>query len=246
MKIALCIFGQPRYIESEAVYRTQQQAIFNQGDVDVFVHTWFNDTQTHFDQSDWSYSKNLLVNKNAISIINDRYKPCDMIYEPQIKFDISDDTLKIAAERPDSRFNSEKNIFNTKSQLYSIQKSIELCENHITKTNTKYDFIILTRFDVFIHTFPNLQDLEKEKYYVGGFNTVGGYYPGWNDYIQVFDPMFLKANKTYDHYDECLSKCKSLCIEEMKQILLCKYFIFPHVVRYLNEKMCSEIVRDFI
>ena len=246
MKIALCIFGQPRYIESTAAYKRQAEAILSPVEVDVFIHTWFDDTQTHYTQSDWSYSENLTINKDTINIINNRYNPCNMIHEQQVEFEISDKTLNIANNLSDSRFNNKKNLFNIKSQLYSIKKSIELCENHIKETGKKYDFIILTRFDVLIHSFPDLKSLEREKYYIGGFDNVGGAYPGWNDYVQVFDPMFLAANKIYDYFDECLAECKSVCIEEMKQIHLCRNFIFPHVVRYVGTKMCSEIIRKLI
>ena len=238
MKIAFCTFGQPRYIGDDISYRTHYENIFKHNDVDVFNHFWFDENETEFTQSSWSHSHNLTVHPDTVNIVKRRYIPVDIEYEKQKQFKISKETREIANNLPDSRFSEDRNIFNVMSQLYSIKKSIELCEKHIEKTKVEYDFIILTRLDVLIYRFPHdLSVLEKGKLYFGDEN-----FPGFNDYIQVFDPKFIKAMKTYDYFNESLSKCVSLCIEEMKQVYLQKHFLYSHNVRY-TDLIHSEIKR---
>ena len=142
MKISLCLFGQPRYISNKKIFEHHQKAIYSQGDVDVFTHCWFDGNKDVFDQSDWSYSENLIVDKNTIEIIEERYKPTRKIIEPQIDFTPSSSVKNIVNGLTDQRFNNDKNIFNIYSQIYSIHKSIELFQKHCEESSEKYDFLV--------------------------------------------------------------------------------------------------------
>lgn len=248
MKIALCLFGQPRYISDESIYNSHLKYINRQGETDVYTHFWFDVNQEAFTQSSWSYSQNLKVEKNTVEIISERYNPVKMEYEKQKQFTISDHIKKIAASLPNQVWNepvnSEKNIFNVMSQLYSIKRVIELCESNMKEKNIEYDFIVLTRFDVILHSFPDLNYLDKTKYYIGGPKGQGDSFPGWNDWLQFFGSKYIDACKCYDNFDKVLERCESLCIEEMKQIHFSDVFCFPKCVRYLGDSILSEIKRN--
>lgn len=243
MKIALCLFGQPRYITNDKIFEHHKKAIYSQGDVDVFTHFWFDDKKETFEQSDWSYSKDLVVSKKSVEIIESRYSPKKVIFEPQRDFTPSDKVREIVNGLKDQRFNSDKNIFNIYSQLYSIHKSVELFQDFCKAESKKYDFLILTRYDVILWSFPVLKNLEKGKYYIGGYNNVGGYYPGFNDYIHILDPELADGCKIFNNIEESLKECESLCIEEIKQIALAKKYCYPKIVRYIENNLLSEIIR---
>jgi hypothetical protein len=243
MKIALCLFGQPRYISNSKIFEHHQKAIYSQGDVDVFAHCWFDENKDVFDQSDWSYSENLIVDKNTIEIIEERYKPKRKIIEPQRDFTPSSSVKNIVNGLNDQRFNNDKNIFNIYSQLYSIHKSVELFQEYCKDNSKKYDFLVLTRYDVMIWSFPVLEKMEKNKYYIGGFDNVGGSYPGFNDYVHILDPVFSDSCKCFEHIENVLKECDSLCIEEIKQIFLAKTLCYPKIVRYIGKDLLSEIIR---
>lgn len=243
MKIALCLFGQPRYITNNKIFEHHQKAIYSQGDVDVFAHCWFDKNLNVFDQSDWSYSENLIVDKNTIEIIEEKYKPKKKIFEQQKDFTPNSNVKSVVDNLPDQRFNNDKNIFNIFSQLYSIQKSIELFQEYCKENSEKYDFLVLTRYDVMLWSFPVLEKMAKNKYYIGGYDNVGGSYPGFNDYIHILDPVLSDACKCFDHIENVLKECESLCIEEIKQIFLAKTVCYPKIVKYIGKDLLSEIVR---
>lgn len=243
MKIALCLFGQPRYITNSKIFEHHKKAIYSQGDVDVFSHCWFDETESVFEQSDWSYSENLTVDGNTIQIIEERYNPKRKIFEPQRDFTPSLNVKNVVNDLKDQRFNKDKNIFNIYSQLYSIQKSVELFQEHCKESSEKYDFLILTRYDVMIWSFPMLKNLERGKYYIGGYDNVGGHYPGFNDYVHILDPSLAEGCKVFYDIEESLKECESLCIEEIKQIALAKKYCYPKIVRYIGNDLLSEIIR---
>jgi hypothetical protein len=248
MKIALCLFGQPRYITDESAYNTHSKYIMKQGNTDVFTHFWFDINENVYPQSSWSYSKNLTVDSNTIDIISERYTPTKMEFEKQKDFVVSSHTQTIAKSLPNQVWNDNengiRNLFNIMSQLYSIKRTLELCEEKIYETGDDYDFVILTRFDVIIHAFPDLAYLDKNKYYIGGPRNNGEYFPGWNDWVQIFGSKYIKSGKCYDNFNDVLSRCDSICIEEMKQIHFSDNFCFPKCVRYLGENILSEIKRS--
>lgn len=244
MKIALCLFGQPRYVTNNKIFEHHKKAIYSQGDVDVFTHCWFDKEVGVFSQSDWSYSKNLNVVENTIEIIESRYSPKRKIFEPQRDFTPTVHVRNIVDSLRDQRFNSEKNIFNVYSQLFSIHKCIEIFQNFCEETNTTYDFLVLTRYDVMLWSFPTLSNLERGKYYIGGYDNVGGSYPGFNDYVHILDPRLADGCKIFYDVEESLKECESLCIEEIKQTALAKKYCYPKIVRYISDNLYSEIIRE--
>ena len=83
MKIALVLFGQPRYIGDDTVYREHYEKIIKNNDVDVFSHFWFDENESEFTQSTWSESQNLKVHPDTVNIIKRKYLPVSIEYEKQ-------------------------------------------------------------------------------------------------------------------------------------------------------------------
>lgn len=243
MKVALCFFGQPRYIDSDRIPALFKKAIHAQADVDVFTHFWFKDGETELSQSEWSYSKNLSVAPNTVERVKELYDPIVMEYEPQIDFTPDQETKDIINKLPFQKFNQDKNIFNVKSQLYSINRVIELLQRYMVKNCITYDFAIITRFDIILKTFPVLKNLKKGKFYLGGYPNVGGTYPGFNDYVHILDPELLEGCKAFYDFKKLVSKANSLCIEEIKQIKLKQTYDYLTTVEYISDQLLSEIAR---
>ena len=89
-----------------------------------------------------------------------------------------------------------------------------------------------------------LKNLERGKYYIGGYHNVGGYYPGFNDYIHILDPELADGCRIFNEIEDLLKECESLCIEEIKQIALAKKYCYPKIVRYIEKDLLSEILRQ--
>lgn len=244
MKVALCFFGQPRYIDSDKIPLLFKKAIHSQAEVDVFTHFWFKEGETELPQSDWSYSKNLSVLPETVERIKKLYSPVVMEYEPQIDFTPDQETRNLINKLPHQKFNTDKNIFNVRSQLYSINRVIELLQRYTVKNKLTYDFVIITRFDIILRTFPVLKNLEKGKFYLGGYTNVGGTYPGFNDYIHILDQDLLEGCKAFYDFKRLVASANSLCIEEIKQIKLKQTYDYVSVVRYITDQLLSEIARS--
>lgn len=99
-------------------YQHAKDHVFSKNDVDTFIHTW------SIEQAEE---------------IRSLYKPIKMIAEPQIKFKVPK-MWRINPKEPNR-------VFNVYSKWYSVKKSLELCKQHEKDSGTKYDCIMVTRFD---------------------------------------------------------------------------------------------------
>ena len=86
MKVALCISGQPRSVESgwECL-----EIILEKNNPDVFVHTWWDDK--YLDKGiETSYAgKESTIHKDTLKVIENLYNPISMVVDPpKDQFDI--------------------------------------------------------------------------------------------------------------------------------------------------------------
>lgn len=207
MNVALCFYGQPRYLENLNSVQSHKEHIYSQAAVDVYTHFWFSESQESYPVSDWCRVRDLKVHKNTVEAIKVLYNPIALAYEQQKEFTPSDEIKEILKPKP---YYTENNVFNLLSHLYSLQKCIELFEE---RKNKSYDFVIVSRFDNKIHKFPNLTQLSKNKFYLTDF-----YGKGFNDYIYITDEKYLSGLKVYENFDS-ISKLTIGCVpEEYKQI----------------------------
>jgi len=170
MRVALCFYGQPRYIENTYTWLSHKYHIIDKYNADVFAHTWINNKEEKFIVSDWVDKNSIdIENLNASNIILKRYKPKKYIFEESKTFELNDITREVIKEKEISyelnyegdfhySLNNENNLL---SHLYSISKVIELL-----KDEKKYDFVILSRYDNYIKSIPNLYQLDNSKLYL--------------------------------------------------------------------------------
>ena len=164
-KVAYILYGQPRYYSDGSIKIFNFLSKQNNIDIDFFYHCWIIDEYQKYPASPWrnitdnelSYQEN--IKENLI----ENYNPVAYEYEKQIfAFDKSLYINSIAYKN-NNNIRTINNINNTISVQYSRNKARNLFEDYVNKTNTKYDFVIFSRFD--IQRMPDLKlaDLDCSK-----------------------------------------------------------------------------------
>jgi len=129
-------------------------------DVDVFVHSWSTD-----------------IKEEIMHLLN----PKKSIIEEQITFQETPlDLLQAVSEEekgklirsgadPNSvigNYRAPKNTGQqTKSQLYSRKKSVDLKREYEVENNIEYDFVLMTRFDICFFTGFKFEEYDKNSFY---------------------------------------------------------------------------------
>lgn len=158
MKIALCISGQPRSIEEN--FKNISSKLLG-SNVDVFVHTWFDEKNIDrkfyqingYSEFDKNIEQKTFLRKDTKEIIQDLYKPKSMIIEKQKAF-IPEE---LAFRKNTPAGNEIDNPYRNKwfirpqymlSMFYSIMKSNSLKKEYELQNSFIYDCVIRCRFDL--------------------------------------------------------------------------------------------------
>ena len=155
MKVALCLSGQPRVIDIG--YQKLKNALLDHNDVDVFVHTWFDDENLST-ESVIPGREGHQINPHAIDQIIHLYKPKAISVEkpktwnrqfeyPQKTFEKAHTwALEIPGDNPIEKATGYLDN-TTHCMWYSIMMSNITKERYATESNTHYDWVIRNRFD---------------------------------------------------------------------------------------------------
>jgi hypothetical protein len=196
MKIAAIFFGQPRFVNNQHCFKTQEAKIFSQGDVDVFAHLW-EPNESGYKFSTWARMYQCPSFKNDIEVFKEKWQPKVLVTESQRPFS----NPKVFEAVKDqfymtSGWDAAEHNFNVMlSHFYSLEKSIEIFEKHVEETKTEYDFVVFLRTDLCIWDFPKFADLEKDYFY---FSSIFAeeFFP---DKCFVTSPKYVKGLKTYSY-----------------------------------------------
>ena len=157
MKVALCISGQPRYLDDG--YSTIKK-IFDKFDtIDVFVHTWWDDSYKNKPVEfapNLTYGRYCVWEEDTIEKINKLYSPKMFVYEESKTFNTFSD-VPYGKSNPNS----------IHSGWYSVYKCNELKKQYEIENDFKYDLVIRCRFDLNIINF-NLDNIDPNYVYVCG------------------------------------------------------------------------------
>jgi len=218
MKIAVLLFGQPRFITNEKVIRSYE-ILRNTYDIDFFCHSWVDNESNYFNCSSWSGLRDLKNIKNADLFIKDFYCPKLYVFEKPKTFSFNDKIQK-HLNNDWANFSSHWNMVNYShilSQLYSIQK----VSNLASSSENCYDFYVLGRYDTYIENFPNLNSLNVDKLYLSNHHNnfpdmiflYGKKFLSWSSnifddqddiYIKMWEPSpeFFKANSFFRRFNQ--------------------------------------------
>jgi hypothetical protein len=208
MKVAFCLYGQPRMLEEGYKYIQEFINLNKNVEFDFFYHTWYiepsDNTPVYYDGAPWrnTPSNELIIKKNIINRINELYKPKAGYYESPRYFDNSIVSPSLIYEKTINTC-SEKvinNISNTLSCIYTCQKVRDILFDWIKKNNIKYDFVISSRFDFLNNVNINLHTLDSSKLYTSSMHTPRDIIAGANFYILNVD-IFLNFFNMYDNID---------------------------------------------
>ena len=75
MRVALCFYGQPRFIDNKIGYESHNEHIISKVDTDIYTHFWFDREQTTFNTSDWALKHNSYIHPDSPKLISDLYAP---------------------------------------------------------------------------------------------------------------------------------------------------------------------------
>lgn len=199
MKVALCMFGQPRVIRNQFTFQSHYDHIISKYDTDVYCHSWISDEEIKFEYSDWvNTDRRSTQDLHAGGIILEQYKPKKFLFEKPKTFSLSGKYRELAINSGRCPLGvyywSENNESNLMSHLYSISKSISLSKDE------KYDWIILSRYDNYIENIPSLYELEPNNLYLS------------NQYPHFIDVLMLGGQKQINTMD-CFDDIPELCRE---------------------------------
>jgi hypothetical protein len=243
MKIAICLYGQPRLYKKGY----NNIAIFvdlnNTHSFDFYFHTWFDEKMVglHYECAPWrNISKNdLEIKKNTVNELLELYKPKKYLYESPIKFDITPyiSTYIYSIDTPINK----KNINNTISCLYSKYQVAQMLSS-----DNIYDFVISIRFDFLNKLYFRIEDMKKNV--INCMNVSPRLYVTDHLIVTSYD-LFILYSSTYVNLLTILNNdsdtkylnevgCGVAIVNEaLITSNLKKYYNNLHSVIYLNNKI---------
>lgn len=221
-ELAICFYGQPRFIDNEVVYKKYIELI-NQYEADVYIHSWISDMPKQMDASDWATHYNFTQSPNAEKQIITMYEPLNAVFEPPQKFSLNETTRQKVKQLS---YYSENNESNLISHLTSMSKSIRLIQEF-----KKYKFLLVTRFDAYLYNFPNLSNLDSNKFYLDDR------YNHWSDVGFLAGDCFKQAFDVCDNINDLSDKITKFTPEEYKKQNYLNYFKESDSVSLNNFKL---------
>lgn len=205
MRVALLFYGQPRFTSNPLPLESHREHILDKYDTDVYVHTWWSQTDSEYDCSSWATIKDCPVEPDALGKILDYYEPKVINCNSPRKFEFTPESQKyvdrviagaIARNPSSERHWSNANFSNIISQMFSIEEVTKLC----LESDQKYDFIIMSRLDNYITEFPNLNELDPNEFYT---NDLHQRFP---DMLYFFGQRFLESHLFYSNLDDMIER----------------------------------------
>lgn len=162
MRVALCLYGQPRFYNSKS-FETLKTHVIDRWNADVFFHTWWDPSEvgTYYEAAPWSRipREDLYVEDGVVDELVGMYKPVAWLAEKQREFKDDDYTGNCS----DANYHPS----NIVSMFYTWKESGRLKREHEKKEGFKYDWVIRARFDTFIESaLPDMETFEKGACYV--------------------------------------------------------------------------------
>ena len=197
MKVAVCLRGQPRNFS--AGFNSINRELISKYNADTFGHAWWDNTKIgqSYLHAPWAPPSN--VQPFLDKVLPNLYKFKKFEIEPPIVYPQNKSYRVSESTKP----NRQKFIQIILSLYYSQKRVLELLEEYEKENNIDYDWVFLTRYDVGIFKFPDLNSLDRDKIYVSNihknrpyiFNDVGILF-GKHKY--VLKTMFDDFDKNYE------------------------------------------------
>ncbi len=173
MKVAWCLYGQPR--DYEEGYKNIMNYIKQEEiECDFFFHAWYNNNNNIISLSPWAKERNTRLSKsNNIIITNETINDVIKLYEPKKYF--TENEKIFSFNESSILYNqtlNKDNINNILSCLYSTENSIKILNNYIKESNTKYDIIFVSRFDFLKPINIKSKLIDRNSIYSSNIHTI--------------------------------------------------------------------------
>lgn len=207
MRVALLLYGQPRFVDDNIAFESHKEAFLDKYPVDTYCHMWYNENGDYGEISSWTTKFRVPI--DAPEIVKRNYNPISMIVEKPYSRDIPEKIETIFRENYKNHFlYAPQNFPNMISQLRTIERVCELAP----KT---YDLYILTRYDVIISSVPPLDKLRKDRIYIPLVYADRMSNAHFKDTINIFGSKFLDPSPFAGLADKLLSDEKFLVSAKM-------------------------------
>lgn len=179
MKVALCLSGQPRYLDLGYSEIAKNLLSYQP---DIFIHTWWDESMVGKEMilsPHLTYGRKYQWEENTHTKIMELYNPINIVTEPQREFNIYPDVdyEKVFPISPYSMF-------------YSIKRANDLKSNYESKKGFKYDLVIRCRFDIKFDFFNlDLEKIDPNTFYL---NSVADTFPN--------DQFAISGSDSMDYY----------------------------------------------
>ncbi len=180
---------------------------------------------------------------DAPKLIKNQYPNIKLIVEPPKSFDKESNKLLLKASNVAlASHDNLKQMFPIfLSQFYSISKAIKLFSEE--SANQTYDWVVLTRYDVFVLFIRKFADLPNQKLVVDGSGH------GFSDLLLIGSPNQIKSLDVFPILSNLVENQIDLCPEKLKQVA----FLRDHtkedvaVIRlFLNIVRSNSVFSQFI
>jgi hypothetical protein len=203
-------------------------------DTDFFLHSWSEPSKDFILE---------LYNPKSYEITSQKHFDVDLEEYGLIGNDISEwkcsDSSKFGYEALLPSRGSVKNIlsemkrmsFRSSSRYYSSQQSIKLKEKYEKENNFKYDFVLLTRFDIVFNKMFNLETLDKTKFY-GNFR-----YDSIDTDYAISDHWFLGGSENMNKFGMLFDYRHNYCLRPT-------FSSRQHIQKFIGDENLEHLLND--
>ena len=185
VKVALCFYGQPRYINNRNIPISYQSEFSKpEYQIDTFGHCWYG-RDTVYSSSSWTQNHaDYKPDEDTLKNLHSYYNFGSLLVERPANFQLPNDDMrehyKSICSAHTINFTPMRES-NTLSQLFSI-------ENVSRMAPDIFDFYVLCRYDTIISRVPDLTMADPNKLYLCSM----GLFP---DPIIIFGKKFLSWSR---------------------------------------------------
>jgi hypothetical protein len=221
MKIAYCLYGQPR--DYQTGFKHIKEFMEKNPDVtfDFYFHTWKIPSNELYETSTWARCSTdvLKQDTNIEEQLLNLYKPIRYLFEHKITFSIEPYKNTIAFQNMVQPKQIE-NIHNVLSQMHSRMKVCSL----FVEENRHYDYVITSRFDYCKPIDIDLSKINTQKIYVSNVHVPRHIIPDncmmfpTEIYKAVFTDMYAVLNDT--RVDSLMKKHREVLSMNPEELVL--------------------------
>ncbi len=235
MKIALCLAGQIRTLDAKIVIQSLKTFFLQNYDCDVYISTWDNRGVSYchgnVSEAERIKSNNLITADVVRDII------------PGSLVEVENLNQWIENLTPEYRWYYENCHVHHKGflpQLYKKHRAYEMIRD---RSEVNYDYIIITRPDIFYWENLNIEKYLKEKNTIFNFNLEGSmcYHPS-----RIYDIFYMGDRESVEGISETYNNIKYLLDDPFGSGLdtfdACKMlYLFARKYKNLNVQTVSSI-----